>query len=175
MNVPNMCRLIFCCFWGFLFISRLEAKSFAGDVDIPNVPKLNPLNFSEFTVKNELYTFYDVSRAFNSTDKIQIDHRKMVKRETVDYANENVTFQIELGLYGYCKVFLFVIIRIFFGIVMDVSKVKDVIFRPIGPTIAIFCNFVFLPLVSHNFLSRRSISKCQLKRFLIGNHLKMCE
>lgn len=158
MTVPNMWRLIFISLWGFSLISRLEAKSITGDVDIPNVPKLNPLNFSEFTVKNELYKFFDVAIAFNSTDKIQIDHRKMVKRETVDYANENVTFQIELGLYGYSKVFLFVIIRIFFGIVMDVSKVKDVIFRPIGPTIAIFCNFVFLPLVSRNFLSEASQS-----------------
>lgn len=39
-----------------------------------------------------------------------------------------------------------------FGAALDLRKVKSVLRRPIGPVIALFCHFVFLPLVSDNFI-----------------------
>lgn len=40
------------------------------------------------------------------------------------------------------------ILYINFGAAIDLSKVKGIVMRPIGPFIAMFCQFVFLPLVS---------------------------
>lgn len=40
------------------------------------------------------------------------------------------------------------ILYINFGAALDLRKVKGVLLKPIGPAIAFFCHFVFLPLVS---------------------------
>lgn len=40
------------------------------------------------------------------------------------------------------------ILYINFGAALDLKKVKGVLIRPIGPAIAFFCHFIFLPLVS---------------------------
>lgn len=40
------------------------------------------------------------------------------------------------------------ILYINFGAALDLRKVKVVLLRPIGPAIAFFCHFIFLPLVS---------------------------
>lgn len=40
------------------------------------------------------------------------------------------------------------ILYINFGAAMDLNKVKGIIIRPIGPIIAMFCHFLFLPVVS---------------------------
>lgn len=40
------------------------------------------------------------------------------------------------------------ILYINFGAALDLQKVKGVLLKPIGPTIAFFCHFIFLPLVS---------------------------
>lgn len=40
------------------------------------------------------------------------------------------------------------ILYINFGAALDLKKVKGVLRRPIGPAIALFCHFLFLPLVS---------------------------
>lgn len=40
------------------------------------------------------------------------------------------------------------ILYINFGAALDLSKVKEILVRPIGPAIACFCQFLFLPLVS---------------------------
>lgn len=40
------------------------------------------------------------------------------------------------------------ILYINFGAALDLTKVKDILARPIGPAIAFFCQFMFLPLVS---------------------------
>lgn len=42
------------------------------------------------------------------------------------------------------------ILYINFGAALDLKKVKAAIVRPIGPAIAFFCHFVFLPLVSYS-------------------------
>lgn len=47
------------------------------------------------------------------------------------------------------------ILYINFGAALDLQKVKGVLMRPIGPGIAFFCHFIFLPLViikSYNFV-----------------------
>lgn len=40
------------------------------------------------------------------------------------------------------------ILYINFGAALDLGKVKGVLRRPVGPAIAFFCHFIFLPLVS---------------------------
>lgn len=40
------------------------------------------------------------------------------------------------------------ILYINFGAAMDLTKVKGILRRPIGPLIALFCHFLFLPVVS---------------------------
>lgn len=42
------------------------------------------------------------------------------------------------------------ILYINFGAALDLRKVKSVLRRPIGPAIAFFCHFLFLPLVSNS-------------------------
>lgn len=165
MIVPTMFRLVFFLFLVIVLISRLEATQIT-DVDgTTYVPKSSALNFSEISLENKLKRFFGTPDAIHRKN---MNHRKIIKRETVDYANENVTFQIELGLYGYCKMLLFVIIRIFFGIAIDVSKVKAVIFKPIGPAIAIFCNFLLLPLVNWNISINRFKSSNLMRIFIIA-------
>lgn len=41
------------------------------------------------------------------------------------------------------------ILYINFGAALDMTKVKEILVRPIGPAIAFFCQFVCLPLVSY--------------------------
>lgn len=41
------------------------------------------------------------------------------------------------------------ILYINFGAAIDLTKVKGIILRPIGPLIAMFCQFLFMPVVSH--------------------------
>lgn len=43
------------------------------------------------------------------------------------------------------------ILYINFGAAIDLTKVKAILIRPVGPAIACFCQFVFLPLVSFRF------------------------
>lgn len=40
------------------------------------------------------------------------------------------------------------ILYINFGAALDLGKVKEILVRPIGPAIACFCQFLFMPLVS---------------------------
>lgn len=49
------------------------------------------------------------------------------------------------------------ILYINFGAALDLTKVKEILVRPIGPAIAFFCQFMFLPLV-------RSLCCCQPPR-----------
>lgn len=44
------------------------------------------------------------------------------------------------------------ILYINFGAALDLGKVKGVLRRPVGPAIAFFCHFIFLPLVSETFV-----------------------
>lgn len=44
------------------------------------------------------------------------------------------------------------ILYINFGAALDLKKVKAAIVRPIGPAIAFFCHFIFLPLVNLLFI-----------------------
>lgn len=41
------------------------------------------------------------------------------------------------------------ILYINFGAAIDLTKVKGIVMRPIGPLIAMFCQFLFMPVVSH--------------------------
>lgn len=43
------------------------------------------------------------------------------------------------------------ILYINFGAALDLTKVRGILARPIGPAIAFFCQFMFLPLVSFDF------------------------
>lgn len=52
------------------------------------------------------------------------------------------------NIYRYYKAITPIILRILFGIVMEMRKVKATLKKPIGIGIAFACNFLFMPLVS---------------------------
>lgn len=61
-------------------------------------------------------------------------------------------FQITVTtIYFYYYGFFHVILYILFGIVLEIRKVRAVLMHPIGPGIAFVGNWIFAPLVSHNF------------------------
>lgn len=142
MIFMNTWSLVLLFFSGVLLVFRSDATS------VPNISIVSRLNFtSDVTIL--------LDNTFNKSNGATIsDHdneKKIIKRDAVvhEYSTEeNVNFHIELGFYGYCKLSLFIIIRIFFGIAIDGSKFKEIIKRPIGLAIAVFCNFLLIPLVS---------------------------
>lgn len=152
MLVPIMWKLIAVYFCGLsLTITNLEAINVANDVDISNAPTLNRTNASQISILDDLSTTFNIDShpPINSTDKLaSYKVRRIVKRNTVTIFGETINIQVELGPFGYCKIVLFAILRIFFGITLNVSKIKQIFIRPIGPLIAILCHCIFLPLVS---------------------------
>lgn len=58
------------------------------------------------------------------------------------------------------------ILYINFGAAIDLSKVKGIILRPVGPLIAMFCQFLFMPVVSE-YLCCESLFLCFLDLILI--------
>lgn len=152
MLVPIMWKLIVVYFYGLSFtITNLEAINVANDVDISNALTLKRTNVSQMSILDELSTIFSHINhpPFNSTDTLSpYKVRKIVKRNTVNIFGEKINFQVELGVFGYCKIISFAILRIFFGITLNVSKIKQILSRPIGPSIAILCHCIFLPLVS---------------------------
>lgn len=42
----------------------------------------------------------------------------------------------------------YVILYVNFGVILNWKNVKEIFKNPIGPSIGLLCNFVFLPLVS---------------------------
>lgn len=134
MIVPNTWTLILLILSEFVLISYVEAWSPTTSEDFSSV--LNPNSLNKTNILSD-FTF-------------NVEQNKIVKREIVDYSSENIDFHIELGLYGYCKLFLFVVIRIVIGIAIEQSKVKEILYKPIGVVIAVFCNFLLLPVVKIN-------------------------
>lgn len=63
-------------------------------------------------------------------------------------SNSILSAQIVTDLYIYYKMIAPVILRIIFGMVVSVKKVKAALVRPTGIAIALFCNFFYMPLVS---------------------------
>lgn len=55
------------------------------------------------------------------------------------------------------------ILYINFGAALDLSKVKEILVRPIGPLIAFVCQFLFMPLVGYSrfYLRRNWIKTCK--------------
>lgn len=135
-------------------ITNLEAINVTNDVDIFNADPLNRQNVSQISILNHARTTFSLlsQPQFNSTHSLPpYKERKIVKRNTLNIFGERINFQVELGPFGYGKIILFAILRIFCGITLDVSKVKQIFVRPIGPIIAILCHCIFLPLVSYGF------------------------
>lgn len=66
------------------------------------------------------------------------------------------------------------ILYINFGAAIDLTKVKAIVLRPIGPLIAMFCQFVFLPLVSSIiiYLSLGNFDKFGLFCLYLAQHYK---
>lgn len=150
-------------------ITNLEAINVAENDDILNTSIQNRTNDSQISILDEFNkTIIPNHFPSNSTDDTWTSYetRKIVKRSTVwrevfgktslNIFGENINFEIELGPFGYCKIILFAISRIFFGIALDVSKVKQIFARSIGPIIAISCHCLFLPLVSDGSKFRMS-------------------
>lgn len=63
-------------------------------------------------------------------------------------SNSILSAQIVTDLYIYYKMVTPVILRIIFGMVVSVKKVKAALVRPTGIAISLFCNFFYMPLVS---------------------------
>lgn len=51
-------------------------------------------------------------------------------------------------LYTYYTMITPIVLRIIFGISVSITKVKDVLKKPVGIAITLFCNFFYMPLVS---------------------------
>lgn len=153
MIVPNMCTSVLLYFVGFSFVFPLEASNEAiiSDVDILNVIKLIPFNVNQVSFEDKLSRALSTQFAFKTTCERKnktCEQRKIVKRAHEEYPNEKFSLSVDLGFYGYCKLFLFTLLRIFFGIAIDLSKVKKILIKPIGPAIVTVCNFIITPLVS---------------------------
>lgn len=118
------------------------------NVKILNVLTFNITNDSQILFLSKSSEVNNPVDSFNTSVILPNESRHIIKRNAANSISEKLPFQVELGIYGYCKMILFIILRIFFGIALDVSKIKEILKRPIGPFIAISCNFVFLPLVS---------------------------
>lgn len=152
MLVPIMWKLIAVYFW-ILSITNtnLEAINVTNDVDILNTPSLNRINVSQISILDELSTTFNIvsQPPSNLTDTLPPHKdRKIVKRNTLNIFGQSINFQVELGIFGYCKVILFALLRIIFGVTLNLSKIKQIFVRPIGPSIAILCHCLFLPLVN---------------------------
>lgn len=148
--MPNMWKLIVVYFCALsIEITNLQAISVSNDVDILTAPALNPrTNTSQTSILDE-FTHRNHPPPFNTTNTfVPGKVRKIVKRNAVNVFGHKINVQVELGPFGYSKIILFAILRIFFGIVLNVSKLKQIFARPIGPIITILCHCIFLPLVS---------------------------
>lgn len=160
--MPNMWKFIVVYFCGSSFtITNLQAinnnnNNVTNDVDIYNAPTLNSgTNVSQTSILDEFIvnTSHPPPPSpppSNSTDTFAPHNsvRKIVKRNTLHIFGEKFNVQVELGPFGYSKLILFAILRVFFGIALNLTKLKQIIARPIGPAIAILCHCIFLPLVS---------------------------
>lgn len=78
----------------------------------------------------------------------------VTKHDEIQISNETLTVTIVREEKLIDKIFnisvavLVSILYINFGAALDLAKVKEIIVRPVGPLIAVFCNVVFMPLVS---------------------------
>lgn len=61
---------------------------------------------------------------------------------------------IASDVYIYYKMVAPIVLRIMFGIIVSVKKVKAVLKQPYGIGITLFCNFFYMPLVSFTFTHR---------------------
>lgn len=64
-------------------------------------------------------------------------------------SNGILSAQIVTDLYTYYKMIAPIILRIIFGIIVSVTKVKDALKKPTGIAISLFCNFFYMPLVRY--------------------------
>lgn len=153
-----MWKFIAVCF-GFLSfsITNLQAISVVNGVGILNAPILNRTSFSQISINDEINAITTTSfstkmqsasppivNSFSDRRMITNETRRIAKRSIF---GESVNIQVELGPFGYSKLILFAILRIVFGIALDVSKMKEVLKRPRGLLISYLCHILFLPLV----------------------------
>lgn len=159
MLVPSVWMLIVVYFCALsIKCTNLQAISVSNDIDILPAPALHHrTNASQISILDEI-THRNYPPPLNTTDALTSHApRKIVKRSTglgstlkstLNVFDEEINVQIELGAFGCIKIILFAILRVFFGITLNVSKLKQIIARPIGPTITILCHCIFLPMVS---------------------------
>lgn len=174
MRVPNMWKLIVVYFCGLSFtITNLQAINVTNNLDnLNDKPTINRrTNGSQIPILDNLnvVNHHHHSPSNNLTDETftLYKNRKVVKRATLPIFGRKIDFQVELGIFGYSKIILFAILRIFFGVSLNISKLKQTVIRPIGPTIALLCHWIFLPLVSWSHFIQRLKKKIIIWLFFV--------
>lgn len=130
------------CVSAILFMNlKINTSAADGNCgDISKVLKLNSVNenvYMKFAQK--ILGQYQGSASNRSNERL------------IDSSDEAKYIEIINFAYEYYRIGSFVILRIIFGVISEVANVKAALERPIGIGIAIFCNFMFIPLVSLHF------------------------
>lgn len=98
---------------------------------------------------------FNVSAEFLGMAKV---HVQINKEEQIEHSNQTLSVIIVREkklidkVFNGCVIALVFILYINFGAALDMSKVKEILVRPIGPLMAFVCKFLFMPLVICDFL-----------------------
>lgn len=99
----------------------------------------------------ESTTVITTTQAVESTTKAIPSENETTTTEPVSNSTESkgiFTAGIVADLYIYYKMVTPIVLRIIFGIIVSVTKVKVALKKPIGIAVVLFCNFFYMPLVS---------------------------
>lgn len=141
--------------------STTEAKKIEDTtIKYTTIPTVNTTQVLESTTKSEAVTTTTIA----STTEIAstTSNENLTTTTTIASSAKNgsqpvtnqtdsngiLNAQIVTDLYIYYKMITPIILRIIFGIIVSVTKVKAALMKPAGIAISLFCNFFYMPLVS---------------------------
>lgn len=160
MIIPNKWWVILCYFVGssILIVKSDKVIDVVGESNVTEVPKI-----TEDPTTSEVPEVTTVSEIKNRTTESPTTEADFKGYESTTFtppkneSNRNSTDERMKGFFcsengerlnKFYKLFTPIILRFAFGVAVDVEKVTGILRNPVGIGIALFCNFLFMPLVS---------------------------
>lgn len=125
----------------------------ASDSNILRVAKIIPLNEIEEDKWNGSFT---VDAIFIGNANVSVEmvwENKQVQRSSqqirIHILHKSILGGVFMKYFNICVLIFYFVMYINFGVVLELSKIKALIRKPLRPCVAFLCNFVFSPLVRY--------------------------
>ncbi|XP_055299002.1 ileal sodium/bile acid cotransporter-like [Sitodiplosis mosellana] len=123
------------------------------DSNILRVTQIIPLNEIDGDKWNGFFRINAIFIGHANVLVKVVRENKQVQRSTqqirIDIRHKSILGTVFMKYFNICVLVFYFVMYINFGVVLELSKVKTVVRKPLRPCVAFICNFIFSPLAGY--------------------------